>query len=108
MTHIGRRAEIARYGAAAAFLAAVTIAALLVRSGISSSDQPSSTSTPAQHTVTKQKYVPPSKRRYYRVRNGDTLAGIAFRFKTTVGQIKRFNPGIRAISLQLGQRIRVK
>jgi LysM repeat protein len=107
MTHIVRRAEIARYGAAVAFLAAVTIAALLIRSGIKGHDHPSTNATPVHH-VAKRKFVPPSKRRYYRVHSGDTLAGIAFQFKTTVGLLNQLNPHLKATSLQIGKRLRVK
>lgn len=107
MAQIGRRAELIRYGTAAAFLAALTIAVLLVRSGINGSDR-STTTAPPVHHVTTLKYVPPAQRRYYRVRPGDTLAAIAIRFNTTVSMLKRLNPGIRALALNVHQRLRVK
>jgi len=106
MAHIGRRAELIRYGAAAAFLVAVTIAALLIRSGLNTVDR-SSTPPPPRH-VTTVKYVPPAKRRYYRVRSGDTLAAIAIHFNTTVTALRLLNPGIRATALNIHQRLRVK
>ena len=108
MAHIGRRAELIRYGAAAAFLAAVTIAALLVRSGINTADRSSTTPPPPPKHVATVKYVPPAQRRYYRVRSGDTLAAIAIRFNTTVTALKLLNPGIRATALNIHQRLRVK
>ena len=108
MTHAGRRAELIRYGTAAAFLVAVTIAALLIRSGINSSDRHSTTPTrPASHLI-KRKFVPPAKRRYYRVRTGDTLNAIAIRFDTTVSELKRLNPRVKATALLIHQRLRVK
>src|SRR6266487_3318544 len=108
MAHVGRRAELIRYGAAAAFLAAVTIAALLIRSGINTADRSSTTSpAPPKHVATVS-YVPPARRRYYRVRSGDTLAAIAIRFDTTVGALKLLNPGIRATALNINERLRVK
>jgi LysM repeat protein len=108
MAHIGRRAELIRYGAAAAFLAAATIAALLIRSGINTADRSSTTSTPVAQHVTTTKFVPPAKRRYYRVRPGDTLADIAIRFHTTVSDLKRMNPGVKATALYVHRRLRVK
>ena len=47
---------------------------------------------------------------YYTVRNGDTFYGIAnrtFGGKFTVKQLMRWNPGIKAGSLQPGQRLRI-
>lgn len=106
MPHIGRP-EVARYAAAVAFLAAVTVAALLIRSGIKDSDRPATTSTPPV-AATTPKHVPPSKRRYYVVRSGDTLADIALRFHTTVGDLRRLNPGVKPTSLFIHHRLRVK
>ena len=108
MAHIGRRAELIRYGAAAAFLAAVTILALVIRSGINSSDRSSTTSTPVARHVTTTKFVPHAQRRYYRVRPGDTLDGIAIRFNTTVANLKRLNPRAKASALYIHLRLRVK
>jgi LysM repeat protein len=108
MAQAGRRAELIRYGTAAAFLAAITIAALLIRSGINGTDRSSTTPTrPASH-VTKPKFVPPAQRRYYRVRNGDTLAAIAIRFNTTVAELERLNPKAKATALYIHLRLRVK
>jgi LysM repeat protein len=108
MAHVGRRAELIRYGAAAAFLAAVTIAALLIRSGINATDKSTTTTTPPARHVTTTKYVPPAKRRYYRVRPGDTLDGIAIRFNTTVSDLERLNPKVKATTLYIHKRLRVR
>lgn len=102
-----RRGEIARYGAAAAFLAAVTIAALLIRAGIQSGDG-SATSARPTTTLTKPRPVPPAKRRYYRVRGGDTLEAIAIRFRTSVDKLDALNPKVDPNALRIGQRIRIK
>ena len=108
-THIGRRPELIRYGTAAAFLVAVTIAALLIRSGLNGADRPSTTTGATRSArVTESRYVPPSQRRYYRVQNGDTLAAIALHFHTTVSQLERLNPKIRATALYIHYRLRVK
>ena len=108
MAHVGRRAELIRYGAAAAFLAAVTIAALLIRSGINTADRSPTSSSPAPKHVATVSYVPPARRRYYRVRPGDTLAGIAIHFNTTVSALKRLNPHTKATALYIHKRLRVK
>lgn len=109
MPHVSRRPEFIRYGAATAFLAAATIAVLLVRSGINGTDRPSSASaSPANHVATTTSFVPPSQRRYYHVRPGDTLAGIAIRFNTTVSDLKRLNPRVRATALYIHLRLRVR
>jgi spore germination protein YaaH len=107
-THIGRRPELIRYGTAAAFLVAVTIAALLIRAGLNGADRASTTPAARSTRVTESRYVPPSQRRYYRVRNGDTLAAIALHFHTSVSQLERLNPKIKATALYIHYRLRVK
>jgi LysM repeat protein len=105
----GWRGELKRYGAPAAFLAAVTIAVLLVRSGLQTKASPgtptvattSATSTPTSTTVVKRK-------RFYRLRTGETLSDVAIRFNTTVEQLLALNPGIEPTNLNVGQRIRVR
>ena len=47
-------------------------------------------------------------RRFYSVRAGDTLDGVALRFDTTVARLMRLNRGIDMYSLTPGQRIRVR
>ena len=101
----GWRAEAKRYGAPAAFLAAVTIAVLLVRSGLHA------TSTPAPTTVattTKTTPVGPHRKQFYRLRAGETISDVAVRFNTTVRALLRLNPGIKPNALIVGQRIRVR
>jgi len=60
-----------------------------LRSGSSSSTTPS-----------------PSGAVYYKIRSGDTLSGIAKKYKTTVSNIKRLN-GLKSDFIREGQRIRV-
>ena len=101
-----------RYGAPAAFLAAVTIAVLLVRSGLQTKDSPSTTSvaTTTQATSTPRGTGPaPVKRKqFYRLRVGETLSDVAIRFSTTVEELLALNPGIEPTNLNVGQRIRVR
>ncbi len=103
------RREAKRYAAPAAFLLAVTIAVLLVRSGLRSDATPEATSrlTTTTQTVTTTP-VPPRRRRYYRLRAGETLSDVAIRFDTSVEQLLALNPGIQPTNLTVGQRVRVK
>lgn len=88
----------ARVLAPVAFLLAVTIAVLLVRAGLRSDDPPA----PPGAVVTA---VEPA---YYVVRRGDTLATIAARHGTTVTAIRRLNPDVDPVSLDVGRRLRVR
>jgi LysM repeat protein len=107
----GWRAEFKRYAAPVAFLAAVTIAVLLVRSGLqanSSSPGPTTVVT----TATKPSTTPTTTRRrrpkYYRLRAGETLSDVAIRFDTTVDELLKLNPKVKPNQLTIGQRIRVR
>ena len=107
MARRGWRAELARYAAPAAFLAAVTIAVLLVRAGLES---PGTTTVtrglpPATATTTTVGRV---RRRYYRLRQGETISDVAVRFRTTVEALLALNPGIKPNALEVGRRIRVR
>jgi len=122
-----RRRELTRYGAPAAFLLAVTIAVLLIKSGLNGDSR---TTTAALPTTTRATTTaPPTTTRivlttptadttssttttitgaqYYVIQSGDTLGGIASRYGTTVDQLMTLNPGLDPSALQPGQRIRV-
>ena len=100
----GRRAEVKRYGAPAAFLLAVTIAVLLVRSGLRQDPAPPVTTTTRTTATAPAKHVP----RYYRLRPGETLSDVAVRFNTTVERLLVLNPHVKPTSLTVDQRIRVR
>jgi LysM repeat protein len=105
------RNEAKRYGAPIAFLLAVTIAVLLVRSGLKSDPAPATASAPTATvptTPTAPAKVPPRRRRFYRLRSGETLSDVAIRFDTTVPRLLTLNPGITPTNLTVGQRLRVK
>ena len=107
----GWRREAKRYGAPAAFLLAVTIAVLLVRSGLQSDAAPTTTATVRTQTVstrTTTTPVPVKRRRFYRLRAGETLSDVAIKYNTTVEQLLALNPGIEPTNLTVGQRVRVK
>ena len=107
----GWRGELKRCGAPAAFLAAVTIAVLLVRSGLQTKDSPSTTSvattTQATTTPTGTGSNTVKRKQFYRLRAGETLSDVAIRFDTTVEDLLALNPGIEPTNLEVGQRIRV-
>ncbi len=91
------RRTVARIAAPVAFLVAMTIAVLVVRSGLRE-DAPT-----ARPPATE----PRSGAATVVVRAGDTLDGIARRTGTTVEAIVRLNPGIDPDALRVGQRVRV-
>jgi LysM repeat protein len=124
-----RREQLTRYGAPAAFLAAVTIAAILIKSGLNDSSSTtvaitsSSTArtTTAATTTTKLVLTAPSGSttttttetttpgaEYYGVVSGDTLGSIAQKYNTTVDELTTLNPGIDPTALTVGQKIRIK
>jgi LysM repeat protein len=107
----GWRGQAKRYGAPAAFLAAVTIAVLLVRSGLHTSSSTETTILPTVPTTTSSTTAPTTtaseRPRFYRLRAGETLSDVAIRFDTTVDELLLLNPGIEPTSLEVGQRIRV-
>jgi LysM repeat protein len=106
----GWRKQAKRYGAPAAFLLAVTVAVLLVRSGLKSDAAPATTAVRTQtvSTTTSTTPVPVKRRRFYKLRSGETLSDVAIRFDTTVEQLLALKPGVQPTNLTVGQRIRVK
>lgn len=124
-----RREQLTRYGAPAAFLAAVTIAAILVKAGLNGSSSTtvaitsSSTArtTTAATTTTKLVLTAPAGSttttttettapgaEYYVVISGDTLGSIAQKYNTTVDELTTLNLGIDPTALTVGQKIRIK
>src|SRR5882724_9184250 len=124
-----RRKELARYGAPAAFLAAVTIAVILIKSGLSGGSGSTTTvglfptttraatttttttklvlTTPQATTATTTETTPPAAE-YYAVQSGDTLGSIAQKYATTVDELMTLNPGIDPTALHIGDKLRVK
>jgi LysM repeat protein len=118
-----RRRELTRFGVPAAFLLAVTIAVLLVKSGLDSSDSqvttaaaPTTTAAAKAQPATTTKLVltgtvatttAPADAQYYVIQSGDTLGGIAAKYDTTVEQLMTLNPDLDPNALQPGARMRV-
>lgn len=103
-----------RYAAPVAFLAAVTIAVLLIRAFVDHGGRHAA--TPA--TTTTQTTTPTHHRkrhahhqstvRTYTVQTGDTFGSIAEKTGTTVARLEQLNPRVSPTALQVGQRIRVR
>ena len=124
-----RREQLTRYGAPAAFLAAVTIAAILVKAGLNgnssttvaiTSSSTARTTTAATTTTKLVLTAPPGSTtttttetttpgaEYYVVVSGDTLGSIAQKYNTTVDELTTLNLGIDPTALTVGQKIRIK
>jgi LysM repeat protein len=110
------RRELTRYGAPAAFLAAATIAVLLIKAGLSGtsgetttgSTLPTGTTTAVTQTHrTTTTTATTTAARYYTIQSGDTLGSVAIKEGTTVDELLRLNPGVDPEALRVGQRIRV-
>ncbi|MEN3311850.1 MAG: LysM domain [Actinomycetota bacterium] len=122
------RQELTRYGAPAAFLAAVTIAVILINSGLNSGPGstttvgvlPTTTRVATTSTTTKLVLTTPQAAttpttettapgaEYYTVRSGDTLGSIAEKYSATVDELMTLNPGIDPTALHIGDKLRVK
>jgi LysM repeat protein len=102
----GWQAEAKRYGAPVVFLLAVTIAVLLVRSGLQHTKSTSVGDT-ATTVTTHPRAVPRRLRRFYHLRAGETLSDVALRYHLTLAALLALNPRVDPNSLQVGQRIRV-
>ena len=124
-----RRQQLTRYGAPAAFLAAVTIAVILIKAGLNGGSGATTTvgALPTTSTATKpttttklvlttatatltgtttETTTPGAE--YYVVQSGDTLGSIAQKYNTTVDELMTLNPGVDPTALHIGQRIRFK
>lgn len=111
------RHSAARYAAPAAFLVAVTVLVLLIRSGLSGGGSPAptpgpltrpSTASVAATTTTTAPATTTAAALYYTVQRGDTFGSIAAKEGTSVAQLQQLNPGVSSNALQVGQRLRVK
>jgi LysM repeat protein len=105
------RVWAARLAAPAAFFLAAIVLVLLVQSAISS-NSPGDTGAPtsALPTTTEPGTTneTPGKKRFYKVRRGDTLESIAAKFGTSVDDLLVLNPRIDPLALSPGERVRVR
>jgi LysM repeat protein len=104
------RSRFTRYAAPIAFLLAVTIGVLVVRSGFEHGkhNAKSPTTTVVSKKKKKAHHHAHAPRKTYTVRSGDTLASIAAKTGTTVARLEQLNPGIDPTALRIGQTIRVQ
>ena len=111
------RRTAARFAAPAAFLAAATIAVLLVRSALSEDGatpvtQPTTTAAtttqPPPTTTQRPRTTTTAAGEFYEIQAGDTLETIAADHGTTVEQLLVLNPELDPVALTVGQRIRVQ
>ena len=105
------RNRIARWAAPIAFLAAITIGALVVRAGLEQGKQhaqPPATTTTAKGKKHHAHRHRAAQKKTYTVESGDTLASIAVKTKTTVARLEQLNPGINPTALRVGEVIRVQ
>ena len=123
------RQQVTHYGAPAAFLAAVTIAVILIKAGLNGGSGSTTTvgalpttSTAAKTTTTTKLVLTAPQAgttstatdttapgaEYYVVQSGDTLGSMAEKYSTTVDELMTLNPGIDPTALHIGQKIRVK
>jgi LysM repeat protein len=110
---------LTRFAWPAALLAAVTIAALLVRHAVADDSParpaaPAATAKPARPaparpaTPRRTTTALPANAAFHEIRAGDTLGIVADRWNTSVAALVELNPGIDPVALQVGQRVRVK
>jgi LysM repeat protein len=106
-----------RYAAPAAFLLAVTVAVVLVRSGVEAGHAPRTTQTlpplpttprvaqtTTVHTTTRKRTV---AKRYWTVQAGDTFGVISSQTGVSIATIEALNPGVSSTSLVIGQKVRI-
>lgn len=102
------RSRVTRWAAPVAFLAAITIGALIVRAGLHSGKHHHA-QTPTTTVTSKKNHGHKRPRaRTYTVQSGDTLGGIAAKTGTTVARLEQLNPGIDPTALRVGETIRVQ
>jgi LysM repeat protein len=97
-----------RYGFPVVVLALVSAIVLVGRPALHGGD--SARPAPTRTAVDTTPATPRTKSARvsaYSVRSGDTLAGIAERFGTTVDRLMELNPGIDPQALRVGQPIRI-
>ena len=106
------RRRVTHWAAPVAFLAAVTIGALVVHAGLQHGGRHHAQGPTTTVTAKKKKTHGHGQTRQhvrtYIVVSGDTLAGIAAKTGTTVARLEQLNPGIDPTALRVGQKIRVQ
>jgi LysM repeat protein len=106
-----RRVWAARLVAPLAFFGAATVFIILIQAGLNggSTDTATTATPPATAPTTSAGTTTnrSGKKKFYRVRSGDTLESIAAKFNTTVDDLLTLNPNVDPLALSPRQRIRV-
>jgi len=97
-----------------AFFLAATILILLISSALDHKKN-ETTTTPAVNSTTPAgnqgtstgTFTPKAKRKFYVIKEGDTLESIAAKKNTTLDDLLTLNPGIDPTTLTPGQKIRI-
>jgi LysM repeat protein len=110
-----RKDDWRRYAAPAAFLLAVTIAVVLIRSGMNAGKPKSPAVVPSvpsrRHVVTTTPKKPTRRTqapRFWTVQAGDTFAVISSKTGVPVATIARLNRNASSTSLYIGEKIRIR
>jgi LysM repeat protein len=107
-----RRVWAARLVAPLAFFGAATVFIILIQAGLNGgSTDTATTATPTTSAPTSTNIATTTtdsgKKKFYRVKSGDTLESIAAKFNTTVDDLLALNPNVDPLALSPRQRIRV-
>jgi LysM repeat protein len=103
------RRGFTRFVAPAAFLAAITIGAVVVRAGFQhGKHHPKTPTTTVTSKKKTHKHDHGKRLRTYTVQSGDTLESIATKTGTTVARLEQLNPGVDPTALHVGEKIRVQ
>ena len=96
--------------APAALLVAIVIAVSVLSGATAGSSDTGTTSRSTDATSVQRTTRPSSslKRRYYRVKAGDTFDSIEKRFALDAGALIVLNPSVDPLTIQPGQRLRVR
>jgi LysM repeat protein len=118
---VAKREDVLHWAAPVAFLAAVTIAALLIRGGLSGGGAPTTTASVTTSATTTAVAVTTTAAattggattsaagpKLYVVQTGDTYGSIAGAHGATVQELERLNPGVSSTALTVGQKIRIR
>jgi len=101
----------ARYFAPLALAAAIAATYLVVHHALMHKHSVSVTTTQTQTTVSRhrnQKPAGPSKAKFYIVKSGDSLLGIAHKTGVSITTIEELNPHLNPNALQPSQRLRLR
>jgi LysM repeat protein len=106
----GSGRTVARLAVPVVFLVAVIVVVVLaLQSGVLGGDgaETAVSPSPSVSASAAGSTKAPSATKVYVVKSGDTLSGIAAKFKTTVGDLEDLNPKVNTTTLVVGTKIKV-